>query len=190
MLGSADVVAANLVAYNARDLEAFAACFDPDVEIHDLLGATVVRGIAEVRARYGALFAASPRLHSRILRRSVLGALVCDHELVTGRAGGDVEFLITYEVSGGRIRRVWSARAAVSGPHVVRAEPADLDLVIDLGVTTYREHFAAIWSADGLARFLADTFDRDAVAEELGSPTTVYLLSLAPEPCGFAKLRL
>ena len=190
MLGPAEVVTANLIAYNARDLEAFAASFDPEVEIHDLRAGTVARGTAEVRAHYGALFAASPRLHSRILRRFVLGELVCDHELVTGRAGGDVEIVITYEVCGGRIRRVWSARAAVSGPHIVRAELGDLDPLLDLGATTYREHFAAIWSPDGLARFLAREFDRDVVAEELSSPITVYLLGLTPDPTGFAKLRL
>lgn len=108
-------------------------------------------GIAEVRARYGALFTASPALCSRILRRSVLGDLVCDHELVTGRSGGDVEILITYEVRDGRIRRIWSARGAVAGPHIVRAVPCDIDALVELGETTYREHFAAIWSPAGLA---------------------------------------
>lgn len=29
----------------------------------------------------------------------MLGELICDQELVTGRAGGDVEILITYEVA-------------------------------------------------------------------------------------------
>jgi hypothetical protein len=60
----------NLAAYNARDLDAFAASFDPEIEIYDLLtGAVAMRGIADVRARYGALFEASPALWSRSLRR-------------------------------------------------------------------------------------------------------------------------
>jgi ribosomal protein S18 acetylase RimI-like enzyme len=190
MPSTRDVITANLSAYNARDLEAFLASFDPDVEMHDLRSGAVSRGIDDVRARYSALFASSPALHSRLLHRSVLGDLVHDHELVTGRAGGDVEILITYEVRDGRIRRVWWARAAATGLHIVRAEPADLGIVLELGASTYREHFAAIWSPDGMARYLAGEFDRAAVATELGSITTTYLLGLAPAPAGFAKLRL
>ena len=190
MPSARDVMTANLAAYNARDLEAFLASFDPDVEMHDLRSGAVSRGVDDVRARYSALFASSPALHSRILHRSVLGDLVHDHELITGRTGGDAEFLITYEVRDGRIRRVWWARAATTGVHIVRAEPADLDIVLELGASTYREHFAAIWSPDGLARYLAGEFDRAAVADELGSITTTYLLGLAPAPTGFAKLRL
>lgn len=190
MPSARDVVTANLAAYNARDLEAFLASFDPDVEMYDLRSGAVSRGVDEVRARYGALFATSPALHSRILHRSVLGDLVHDHELVTGRTGGDAEILITYEVRDGRIRRVWWARAAATEVHIVRAESGDLDIVRELGAATYREHFAAIWSPDGIARYLAGEFDRAAVADELGSITTIYLLGLAPAPTGFAKLRL
>ena len=45
-----DVVQRQLDAYNARDLERFLECFADD-------------------ARYEALFAASPRLHSRLVHR-------------------------------------------------------------------------------------------------------------------------
>jgi ribosomal protein S18 acetylase RimI-like enzyme len=191
MASALDVVTANLAAYNARDLDAFAASFDPAVEIYDLLASTVaMRGIAEVRARYAALFAASPALCSRILRRSVLGDLVCDHELVTGRFGGDLEILITYEVRAGTIRRIWIARTSVTGPHVVRAVAADLDALLTLGRATYCEHFAMIWSADGLERFLGGEFDPAAVVAELASPAVAYLLAFAPDAAGYAKLRL
>jgi hypothetical protein len=128
MPSSREVMTANLAAYNARDLEAFLASFDPEVEMHDLRSGAVSRGVDDLRARYSALFASSPALHSRILHRSVLGDLVADHELVTGCTGGDAETLITYEVRDGRIRRVWWARAAATGVHIVRAEPADLNL--------------------------------------------------------------
>lgn len=113
-----------------------------------------------------------------------------DHELVTGRADGDLEILITYEVRAGRIRRIWVARTPVAGPHVVRAVAADLDALLTLARATYREHFAAIWSADGLERFLDGEFDRAAVAAELASPAVVYLLAFAPDAAGYAKLRL
>ena len=75
-----DVVAANLAAYNARDLDAFVAWFDPDVEMHDLLSGAVTRGIAEVRARYRTLFADSPALHLGADRVLVVSTARQDHQ--------------------------------------------------------------------------------------------------------------
>ena len=190
MASSADLVSANLAAYNARDLDAFMASFDADIEVFDLRSGTIaMQGCADVRARYRELFEASPTLHSRILHRTVLDDLVSDHELVTGRSGGDAEILITYQVAGGLIRRIWFARALVAGPHIVRAVPSDLDAVIELGRASYLEHFAAIWSADGIRSFLDRDFDRSAVARELASRSVVYLLAAHRGLDGFAKLR-
>jgi len=35
MASALDVVTVNLAAYNARDLDSFAASFDPEIEIYD-----------------------------------------------------------------------------------------------------------------------------------------------------------
>jgi hypothetical protein len=110
-LTAAEVVDANLAAYNARDIDGFMRWFTDDVEVIDQkTGAVAMRGLAEVRRAYAALFEASPALHSRIRQRTVVGGFVVDHEHVTGRAGGDVEILITYCVRDGRIHRVWFVR--------------------------------------------------------------------------------
>lgn len=117
-----EVVAASVAAYNARDLEAFLRSFDPEIETFELpSGERTAQGLAALRERYRALFAASPTLHAQILHRAALGDVVVDHELVTGRAGGDLEFSITYEVRAGRIRRSWTTRLPVGDGGAPRA---------------------------------------------------------------------
>ena len=110
-LTAAEVIEANLAAYNARDIDGFMRWFADEVEVTDQeTGAVVMRGLPEVRRFYAALFETSPALHAHIEQRVVVGGFVVDHERVTGRAGGDVEVLITYDVRDGRIQRVWVVR--------------------------------------------------------------------------------
>jgi ribosomal protein S18 acetylase RimI-like enzyme len=72
---------------------------------------------------------------------------------------------------------------------VRRAGPADLDLVIDIGVRSYRDHYASLWSANGLERYLGEQFDRDRVARELAGESVRYLVAfVAAQPVGFAKV--
>ncbi len=55
-------------------------------------------------------------------------------------------------------------------------------------MTTYREHFAQIWSAQGLTEYLARDFDPQEVARQLASEDTRYLLA-EREVIGSSKLR-
>lgn len=48
-----------------------------------------------------------------------------------------------------------------------QATPADLDALRDVGCTTYREHFAQIWSPGGLQAFLDRDFSHDALRQSL-----------------------
>jgi hypothetical protein len=79
-----DVVAAQVDAYNARDLERFLACYNPEVVIEDGTGQVLMRGHGEMRGMYGQLFAASPELRCAIRQRIAVGAYVIDEEAVTG----------------------------------------------------------------------------------------------------------
>jgi hypothetical protein len=110
----ADVVQRQLDAYNARDLDRFLACFADDARGFELgCLAPTMEGKEAIRARYGALFAASPALHSRVVHRTAFGRAVIDHEHVTGRNGSpDVfEIAVVYEVEDGLIRRFHAIRA-------------------------------------------------------------------------------
>ena len=90
-----------LDAYNARDIDAFAACYAADVQIFDLHSGEL---------RYGAQFERCPNLHAELTGRLVVGATAADQERVTGLTDGVVLALAIYEVRDGLIQKVWFAR--------------------------------------------------------------------------------
>ena len=53
------VVAAQVDAYNARDLDRFLECYSPDAVIEDGSGQVLMRGREAMRGVYGQLFASS-----------------------------------------------------------------------------------------------------------------------------------
>lgn len=109
------VVQAQLAAYNARDLEAFLACFADEAEATELGALAPAQiGKAQLRERYGELFEKSPALHCHVLNRTAFAHVVIDLEHITGRHGtsGDYQVLAIYEVRDGLIRRVHFVRRA------------------------------------------------------------------------------
>ncbi|MBB6097142.1 hypothetical protein HNR42_000556 [Deinobacterium chartae] len=101
-------VQAQLEAYNARDIDRFAAQYTEDVEIFRLPATEpFVRGRAQVHAEWGATFARHPALHCRLRARTVQGNFVVDHEEVSGLRDDLVQVTAIYQVEGGLIRRVW-----------------------------------------------------------------------------------
>ena len=100
-----DPVQAQVDAYNARDIEAFAAAYSPDVVITDAAGRAIMQGGDSIREEYGALFDASPDLKAEILGRVSAGEWTVDQERVS--RGGEVrEVLVAYHVVDGLITRV------------------------------------------------------------------------------------
>lgn len=100
-----------LDAYNARDIDAFVACYHPDVEVRDFpSGKVTLEGRAAMRERYGPMFAKHPELHAKVTQRVALGAVVIDEERVTGVTEGVISAVALYEVEGDSIRRVWFVR--------------------------------------------------------------------------------
>jgi hypothetical protein len=101
------VVERQLSAYNARDLELFAATYAQDITIYRMPSLEpAIRGLTQLREVYRQRFA-SPSLHAEILSRIVLGNKVIDHERVTGIRETPLEALAIYEVSNGLIKAVW-----------------------------------------------------------------------------------
>jgi hypothetical protein len=88
---SRDPVQAQLDAYNAHDVEAFAACYAADVKIFDATGTLVMEGLDALRARYGALFAASPQLHAEVTQRTRIGTAAAWYAVDTERVSGRQE---------------------------------------------------------------------------------------------------
>jgi uncharacterized protein (TIGR02246 family) len=105
------VVQAQLEAYNARDLDAFAATYADDVVVANGKGEVLVQGKGALRERYGGIFQKYPKNHCEIAERKTEGdRVVVDHEIITGRGPDkpdpwDVGW-VRYEAEGGLIRRV------------------------------------------------------------------------------------
>lgn len=99
---------AQLVAYNARDLDAFAACFADDVEVYDFPGVLSLKGRDAFRARYVERFKAEG-LEAIAVHRAVIGSRVIDHERVwlEGRGkSAPIDLVVIYTVRDGFIARV------------------------------------------------------------------------------------
>lgn len=109
----ADVVEAQLKAYNDRDIDAFMAVFHQEVELWALGGeAPVAKGFDNVKELYINLFEKSPKLHSTVINRSVISNKVIDYEIITGRNDDDAPLylVMVYEIKDGKIFRAYSIR--------------------------------------------------------------------------------
>ena len=101
-------VAAQLAAYNNRDIDSFMTNFHADCVCEDGEGRVLLRGADAMRESYGAMFSASPNLHCNLVSHTVVGSYVLDKERVVGRAGNDGEshVMAIYRVEGGLIVHV------------------------------------------------------------------------------------
>ena len=106
----ADVIDAQVDAYNARDLERFLDHYAPDAVIEDGAGQVLMRGREAMKGLYGQLFAQSPELHCEIRQRIRVGPYVVDEEEITGfhLAGfpTEVHGAAVYRVEGDKIVHV------------------------------------------------------------------------------------
>lgn len=99
------VVAAQLDAYNHKDIDALLACYAADARMYAYPATLVAAGHAALRERMSQRFA-EPDLHAELRQRVVLGEVVIDDEIVTrnfpeGR--GQMTMTMIYRVVAGRI---------------------------------------------------------------------------------------
>jgi hypothetical protein len=97
----ADAVERQLDAYNARDAEAFAACFSQDVVVEGADGTVTMHGRDELHDAYASFFGANPELHAEVLTRIRIGRFVVDEESLTGRRSGDLRAVAIYHLDDG-----------------------------------------------------------------------------------------
>jgi hypothetical protein len=117
-MSPAEIVNAQLIAYNARDINAFAATYAEDVCIYDMPGEKLIlRGRAQIVEHYGKGAFKCENLRAEVLSRSVIGNKVIDHEKARGLRPEPVEVMVVYEVGDGLITAVWFFKpGAVSAP--------------------------------------------------------------------------
>lgn len=106
----AAVVQAQVEAYNAHDIAAFAACYADDVTVTDLGGKhTVTKGIPALKTAYAFLAKMPKEFHVEIVQRVVTGPTVVDLERAVGLPGrtDKPEAVAVYEVRDGKILNAW-----------------------------------------------------------------------------------
>ncbi len=104
-----EVVQKQLESYNNRDIEGFMSVIDENVTMHDFTtGEITLEGYDACKKVYSDLLEASPKLHSKILTRTVFDNKVIDHEYITGRKGSDtpIELVLIYEVHREKITKM------------------------------------------------------------------------------------
>jgi hypothetical protein len=112
------LLAANIEAYNRRDIEAFAATYGADAELFELgTGTLLAKGFNAVKTFYAARFKANPKLHAEVIQRIVQGDTYIDQERLSGalNASSDAErppftAVVISELKHGKIHRVWLVR--------------------------------------------------------------------------------
>lgn len=105
------VVQRQLDAYNAKDLQAFLACYRDDVKLYRPPAAEpVIDGKAALATHYAEHRFNRPLLSAALVSRMVVGHKVIDHELVVGLGEpGDppLHAALVFAVDEGLIRTVW-----------------------------------------------------------------------------------
>ena len=103
-----DIANAQLVAYNARDLDAFMALFAEDAWLEDLpTGQRRATGKAAITEHYRKRFGDNPNLHCVVHATMDLGDFAIDHEAVTGLSdGSEINAIAIYEVRDSLIQSV------------------------------------------------------------------------------------
>ena len=99
-----DVVDRVLAALNARDIDAFVACYAEDATIEDGFDRVAARGRDALRERYGDTFGRYPEIRVEAIRRTDVGNFVVQEEAVTGRAGHE-RHVAVYLIADGLIAR-------------------------------------------------------------------------------------
>lgn len=103
----ADVVQAQLDAYNGQDIEGFCACFAPDAALAEFGGAVTHAGLGAVRERYASLFAEYPANRARLISRKAVGDVVIDEEeIMRSPEMPSFRAIAIYTVKNGLITRV------------------------------------------------------------------------------------
>lgn len=103
------VVAHQLDAYNARDIDMFMDFWDLEAEIYQHPDTLLAKGYGDIRARHVVRFL-EPDLKAHLISRVVIGNKVVDTERVTRNfpnGKGEIDVVGIYDVQGGHIKKAW-----------------------------------------------------------------------------------
>jgi len=177
----ATVVAKQVDAYNAKDLDAFLATYGPEAALYNLdTGKKIASGTDELRKRYAHRFSGSPDLHATIRKRLAIENYVIDRESVIKKKGEPrSEAIAVYYVRDKLIRGVWflffdegSAKPTRGVGKVVKnvfdvTNTQDVGRILgvyaeDIKIRTLPGNGVAVDGPDELSRRLTRSFDFDS----------------------------
>ncbi|MEM9076122.1 MAG: nuclear transport factor 2 family protein [Bacteroidota bacterium] len=99
------VVAEQLKAYNARDIDGFMETYSDDIVLFDFPNYQFSEGKEKMRQQYNAFFENTADLNCEIKNRMVIGNKVIDEEYLTVN-GSNFSAVAIYEVENGKISKV------------------------------------------------------------------------------------
>lgn len=106
------VVQRQLEAYNARDLERFIAQYSDNVRLYrPPVPEPAIIGKKALREFYATQRFNHAGLHAELLRRTVVGNKVIDHQRISGVRERPFEVAMVFEVGGGLIQQAWAFAA-------------------------------------------------------------------------------
>jgi hypothetical protein len=102
------LVQEQLEAYNARDLARFLAVYAEDVVVYRMPASEpALSGKAAFADFYANNRFNNPALRAELVNRMAFGNKVVDHERIVGLRQQPLEAAAVYEISDGRIQKVW-----------------------------------------------------------------------------------
>ncbi|AMC35509.1 nuclear transport factor 2 family protein [Janthinobacterium sp. B9-8] len=108
MRSPAQLAQDQLDAYNAKDLDAFCACYSADVKVWWPPAARPsMQGLDQFKARYAASSFANLQQRAEVSQRIVMGNKVVDHEWVYGRSDEPEAVVVIYHCEAGLIKDVF-----------------------------------------------------------------------------------
>lgn len=102
-----DLVARQVEAYNARDLEGFLKFYAEDIDLINFPSSSLLKGKVAMRERYAKLFSNSPHLCCAVSWKRTFKNIVTYNEQITGSNGDDeYECIAIYEIENDLIQRL------------------------------------------------------------------------------------
>jgi hypothetical protein len=107
-MSAVEVVQRQVEAYNDRDLNRFVSTYSETIAIFRMPSIDpIISGKVELAKFYSTQRFNLPGLRAEIVKRTVLGNKIIDHERVWGVRDTPIEIAAVYEVVGELIERVW-----------------------------------------------------------------------------------
>ena len=100
-----ETVKANVEAYNARDIAAFAATYAADAKFCKIDGTVLLAGREAIAAFHQKFFEGNPSAHCVIVQHVAMGAFVVDQQQISAEGRPPMNVMLLSEVRDGLIVR-------------------------------------------------------------------------------------